>query len=408
MTRLQEIELRMAEIRAILMRGEGNLDEIEQELQALEQERSAIQRRQEMIARMNGGNGNPFSFNDQGGEGENRTAGADSEEYRDAWALTMMGRSLSEEQRNVFDSVNAEYRAFTHNTENTAVLIPNTVVAGIWSRAAESHPIWDAARKFNVPGTLTMKKHTAIKAGDAAWYDEGTETEDEQNEFAEIILSGCELSKSVTVSWKLKKMAVKDFLAYIEKEIGDRMGAALGKAAYSGKGKPGSGESFKPEPRGIKTALAAQDGTPQVVTYSGDLTDTILRQAMAKVHSSLQSGVVVYANNTTTWTVLAEIKDKNGRPIFKTDDVDKGAVGRMLGLNVKVDDAMANGEVLFGNVPDGFWANINEAMTMHMQDRVKARATDYVGYGIVDADVYDEMAFALVMPGAAAAAEEET
>lgn len=403
MTRIQEIEQRMNEIRDMLMRGEGNLDEVETELNQLEEERSAIQRREDMISRMNTGNTMRGNFNDnsrsQSQKQETRMTSA-SEEYRNAWALDMLGMRMTDEQRSVFDSVNEEYRAFTHTTENTAVLIPDTVVSGIWKRVADAHPLWAAVRKFAVRGTLTMKKFVGIKAGDAAWYDEPTPTADEENEFAEIRLDGCELSKAVTVSWKLKKMAIADFIPFIEQEIAERMGAALGQAVYTGKGKPGSEESFPAEPHGIKTALMAQDGTPQVVSYSGSLTDTILRTAISKIHSSHLAGVKIYCNNTTAWTVLAEIKDAQKRPIFLTDSAAQGAVGRVFGKSVEVDEAIPDGEILIGNPSAGYWANINENMTMHTEDHVKPRTTDYLGYAIVDGDVYDEMAFALVKPGA--------
>ena len=52
-------------------------------------------------------------------------------------------------------------------------------------------------------------------------------------------------------------------------EIGSDLGKLKKREPYislnSGKGKPGAGDSFKPEPKGIKTALLAQTGTPQVV-----------------------------------------------------------------------------------------------------------------------------------------------
>ena len=403
MTRIQEIEQRMNEIRDMLMRGEGNLDEIETELNQLGEERSRIQQRQAMIERLNGGNpmsGNYTGDNTGAGNQQQRMTTA-SEEYRTAWAMDMMGLRMTDEQRSAYDAVNIEFREFTHTTENTAVLIPESVVTGIWKRVADAHPLWAAVRKFAVRGVLTMKKFVGIKAGDAAWYDEETPTADEENEFAEINLYGCELSKSVTVSWKLKKMAIPEFIAFIEQEIAERMGAALGQAVYTGKGKPGSDDDFKAEPRGIKTALMAQDATPQIVQYTkGSLTDTILRSAIAKIHSSLLNGVKIYCNNNTAWTVLAEIKDTQKRPIFLTDSAAQGAVGRALGKNVEVDEAMADGEILFANPYAGYWANINENMTMHTEDHVKARKTDYLGYAIVDGDVYDEMAFALVMPSA--------
>lgn len=418
--RLLEIAARRKEIRSQLVSDADVSDEVltalNDELAAMETETEQIKERMRILEGLTEDDGEDaedaepeedheeteprrgLRSIDKTGIQKRAKTGAASDEYMDAWARTMLGQPVSQRSREVYDKVNAEHRAFTHTTENTGVLIPETVVAGIWKRAAEVYSLWNDVRKFNVPGTLTMKKHVGIKAGDAAWYDEPTEVVDEENEFAEISLFGCELAKSVTVSWKLKAMAIADFIPFLEREVGERMGVALGTAAYSGKGKPGGSDSFKPEPRGIKTALLAQSETPQVVEYSTALKESDLRAVVAKLHSSYIAGAAWYANNNTVWTTLAGIQDANKRSILLSDVAVEGAVGRIFGKPVKVDSAIADGEVLFGDPQSGYWANINKAMTMHTEDHVKKRETDYMGYAIVDGDVYDEMAFALLMP----------
>lgn len=398
--RLREIEARLAEIR-IELRGEGeaNLDALEKEIGDLNAERDQINRRMEIASGIETRGEGMTRIEGTGGAEERSGEFAEPAEYRDAWAAKMLGMQLSAAQRRTFDTVNAEYRAYSHTTENTAVLIPETVVAGIWKRAEESYPLWADVRKFAVNGTLTMKRFDGIRAGDAAWYEEDEAVVDEENAFSEINLTGCELAKSVNVSWKLRAMAISEFIPFIEREIGERIGVALGHAVWKGKGKPGSGQTFKPEPRGIKTYLEAEDDTPQVVTYTkGGLTDTILRTAVAKLHSSHISDAAIYVNNNTAWTVLAEIKDANKRPIFLNDVSIQGAVARVLGMPVKIDASFGDGEILIGDAKRGYWANVNRAMTMHTEEHVKARNTDYMGYAIVDGDVYDSKAFAFIKP----------
>jgi len=91
--------------------------------------------------------------------------------YENAWAKSMMSQTMSDEEKVIFDEKNAAFsNAYTHTTGNTAVLIPETVVAGIWSRIGEQYPLLGDVKKFNVTGTLTVKKHTAIAVGDAAFY----------------------------------------------------------------------------------------------------------------------------------------------------------------------------------------------------------------------------------------------
>ena len=323
----------------------------------------------------------------------------DDKMYETAWAKTMQGKKLDANEQAVFDKVNAEFRnAYTHGTGNTPTLIPQTVVAGIWKRAEEMYPLLADVKKYNVKGTLVINKHTAITAGDAAWYDEDT-TADEKNTFGQLTLSGCELAKSITVTWKLRSMATEDFIPYIKNELGERVGVALGTAIAVGRGKPGDGESFKPEPLGIETALLAESNTPQVVTYNPTASNPLAYEdftaAIGKIHSSYLAGTAIYANNATIWGQLANLKDSTGRPLF-IPDLTSGGVGRMWGFEVKVDAGVSNDTVIIGNPNKGYVLNINEPMSLATEEHVKARTVDYAAYTIVDGGLLDTKAFALI------------
>lgn len=314
----------------------------------------------------------------------------EAEVYLHAWAADMQGRSMTAQEKNVFDKVNAEFNnAYTHDTTNTAVLIPETVAAGIWKRAEEMYPLYADARKYNVRGKLVIKKHTGIVAGDAAWYDEQTPTADEQNAFGELTLDGRELSKAVTVTWKLRAMAMEEFIPFIINELGERMGVALGNAAAKGKG------AASLEPEGVETALLAEDSTPQIVTYTGELGYATITEAIAKIHSSYLAGAAIYANNSTVWGKLANIMDGNKRPLF-VPDVNGGGVGRIFGMVVKPDAGISDGAILIGNAFQGLTFNVNEPLSITTEEHAKARTTDYVAYAVVDGGVVDTKAFAMI------------
>lgn len=322
--------------------------------------------------------------------------------YLNAWCAHMQGKKLDKDQQAVFDRVNTEFNnAYTHDTGNTSILIPETVAAGIWKRAEEQYPLFADAKKYAVKGKLSIKKHTGIVAGDAAWYDEDTATADEQNAFGELVLDGCELSKAVTVSWKLKAMAMAEFLPFITRELGDRVGVALGFAACTGKGKPGESDTFKAQPLGVETALSAESNTPQVVTYDpaastpDPLSYAKMTAAIAKIHSSYLNGSAIYANNKTIWGELANLMDDMGRPLF-IPDVTSGGVGRMFGMIVKPDAGVTDGSIIIGKPGDGMVFNVNEPISITTEEHAKARTTDYVAYTIVDGGLLDTKAFALI------------
>lgn len=322
--------------------------------------------------------------------------------YENAWAKFMQGMKLDENEQAIFNKINAQFKnEYTHDTGDIATLIPETVVAGIWKRAEEMYPLLGDVKKYNVRGTLVINKHDLIEAGDAAWYDEDTPTADEKNVFGQLVLSGCELAKAITITWKLRAMATEDFIPFIKNELGERVGVALGTAIAQGKGQPGQGDTFKPEPLGIETALEAESNTPQVVTYNptANPADPMgyekFTQAIGKIHSSYLAGCAIYANNATIWNQLANITDTTGRPIF-IPDATSGGVGRMFGMVVKADAGVSNDKVIIGNPNKGYVMNTNEPMSLATEEHVKARTVDYAAYTIVDGGVLDTKAFALI------------
>lgn len=403
--RLREILERKQEIRTSLQGEEQvDLNVLETELRELDKEQKEIEKREELAQSIAGGElegrqiPNPF---EQGDEKKMDVrslkwdAAIETDEYRSAWLKDMAGRPVSAEERGMLDRINDEYREFTHTTENSQILIPKTVAAGIWKRAEEQHALWADVQKFYVTGNLSMIKSDG-NAVDAEWYDEDTIVDTDELGFGTVDLTGCELAKAIQVTWKLKKMALPEFEAYLIREIGDRMGAALSKAVYSGKGKPGVGDTFKPEPRGIKTVLAAEASTPQIKEYvvADGVKYADLTGVMAAIHSSY-NGVSIYASNNTIWNLLANIVDGQGRPMFVAD-VMAGGVGRLFGRSIKPDATIPDGEILVGDLMGGYVANINEDITMYREDHVRARLTDYMGYAIVDGDVRDSKAFVIL------------
>ena len=324
------------------------------------------------------------------------TAKDEKELYLYAWAKEMMGQPLAEQEKVVFDKFNADIRNAVQTAATHAVIIPESVREGIWREAGELFPILGDVRMTFVPGDLTIIKET--NAGDdAQWYDEETAVADGEFGFGELNLTGCELAKSVPISWKLRKMSPDSFIAYITTLLAEKMGAALAKGVVSGLGKPGVGDTFKAQPKGIVTALVAEASTPQIVEY--DDTDVLnydkLAKAMGKIKSAYKTGSVIYAKSTTIWDKLATLKDNDGRPLF-IPDVTGGGVGRIFGLPVKEDDSIPDGAILFGNVARGYVMNVNENMTIYTEDHVKQRYTDYMGYAIVDGDVMTTKAFAYI------------
>lgn len=313
--------------------------------------------------------------------------------YNSAFAKVLMNKPLTQDEQTVFNNVNDTFRNAVQTVDDHQILIPETVQQGIWKEIADAHPLYADLNPTFVPGDLTIIKETA-EGTDAEWVDEKSQSEDDELGFGYLKLTGCELQKTVTISWKMKKMSPDYFLAYIQTRLAEKMGNALVNGVINGKGKPSLAE-HKAQARGIVTVLSTQDSTPQIVTYSTSegMKYADLTALVSKIKSGYLNGSAIYANNKTIWSDLANMLDSNGRPIF-IPDVTAGGVGRILGLIVKEEAAVEDGALLLGNVAKGYSLNINENITMYQEDHVKARTTDYTAYAIVDGDVLTENAFA--------------
>lgn len=312
--------------------------------------------------------------------------------YVNAWAKQMMGKSLTADEQNVIDMVNA----YTHTTGNTGLVIPDTVANGIWDMAEELYPLWADAQKTYVNGNYTVPISDASTA--AAWYDEATATADAEETFRELTLTGRELSRAITVSWKLREMAIADFIPFIQKKLAQKMGAALGYGVSNGRGvDSATPATYKPEPVGICFALKGESETPQIVKYDSE--DGITYEDLTKVRAKVTIGtnaLAFYAKASTIWTLLANVKDNNGRPIMVADPIN-GGVNRIFGIPVKEDDSMTEGEVLLGAPSVGYIANVNKDMSIMSEEHVKARTVDYCAYAIVDGGVISTKAFGLLI-----------
>lgn len=308
--------------------------------------------------------------------------------YKEAFMNAVRGMKLDQEEASLIASKNKAFSdAFTHDTTNTAIVIPRETQEKIWARAMEGYGVLEDLNRLHVKGELRMVKHKAIEEGDATWYVEATPTADEKNTFDDVLLKGHELSKAVTISWKLRAMAMDDFENFLIREIGQRISIALGTAVTQGDGTN--------QPMGILTAVKKVKDQVVNVAKTGTVTYSELLKLVSKVHSSYKPGAKIYANSTIIWTVLANVLDANGRPFFEATEGADG-VGNALGFVVKEDASLKDDEILFGNPSVGYLFNVNEEMSMTTEDHAKERKTDYVAYMIADGNVLDEKAFAVL------------
>ena len=304
--------------------------------------------------------------------------------YENAFAKTLLGKELTAQENTVYSEMN------NHTTSNTSAAIPNTTLNEVLSEIYAENPFFGDARKLNIKGNVELPKHVAIVSGDASKQVEGTPTPVEKNTFAKIQLTGHEVAKYIEVSFKLDAMSVPALLEYLKQEIVERVGAELGRQSISGNGTD--------EMKGVLTALSSVTSQQTSFAIASGLTYEKVTEAIGKLGSKHVANAAFYANNTTVWNLLANVKDETGRPFFIADTTD-GGVGRAFGFPVKVDSAVPVNTIILGDAK-GYAVNTNEPVSVETARDIKARKTGFSAYTILDGDVTHEKAFSIIAPSA--------
>lgn len=300
-------------------------------------------------------------------------------EYKNAVLDDLRGVATAEQVALIAEANN-------HTTGNTGTVIPNTVVGRIWTKVEEMHPMYADVPKTYIAGNVSYDRQTNAE-DNGSWLGEDEATPSVTLKFDTLDLTGHELSKSVDISFKLDAMSRVDFENHLVQELSKKVGKALAVAIYSGTGVK--------MPRGIKTALLADDAD-QIVNYT-EMGYSDLTAMFGKLKSGLLSGAVVYANNQTIWNTLANITDKNGRPVLVTA-VTNDRVATIFGVPVRESAEAADGEVLLANHEGGYKCNIQPEVGTGVERDNRNRVTGHFMHIIADGGVLDTKAYVLAQP----------
>ena len=302
--------------------------------------------------------------------------------YEDVFAKFIKGEELNVDERNCFNENNFK-NATTVTTGNTAV-IPATLTKEIISAIGETHAILKDVQQLHIKGFVSVP--TATMTTNVAWYDEGDNVTDASVSTSKIDLSAYDLRCNMPVSFRMKEMATAEFLQFIKNKIVEQAGDKLANAVVNGLGVPSSSDSHKAQPTGVVKALEAEANTPRVLTYTQNSTSAVLETTIRQMLGLVKTGYSnkkFYAKNATIWNLIAGIKDENGKHLFITDATGAFA-GRIFGIPVVEEDAIADDAVLLGDFKKGYIINFNKELTVMQQDRNKDAETDYTLYGLVD------------------------
>lgn len=293
----------------------------------------------------------------------------DSKEYRTAWCKEMLGLPMTEEERT----------AFVHTTGTTSgqtagYTVPTTLLNKIWDLIEGKHAILGDITIYRTGTILEVAKRTAIAAGDAGTVSEAAApSDDENNTFAKVTLSGKDFAKCVEISYALGIMSIDGFEQFIVNEIADRLGAALA------------------------ADIITQIGTDYDSTHNDLDVATSGKVAWTDVAGALSvlknvNGITVYASQATIYKYIVGMVDTTGRPLFQ-HDANEAIRGYLAGFPVKVEDAIAADLIWIGD-PKQVVGNMVQDIMVESDKDIKKHVNIFSGYARFQCALLAPAAFA--------------
>lgn len=355
---LEQITARLEEIRGLL--ENDNAENIEAltaevtELESRKKELEEIEARKKAAEMLEKKEAQPQNII-KPVEGRKEMFALDSKEYRDAWCKEMLGLPMTDEERTAF-----VHTTGTTSGQSAGYTVPTTLLNKIWDLVESKHSILGDITIYRTGTILEVAKRTAIAAGDAATVSEGAApSDDENNTFAKVTLSGKDFAKAVEISYALGIMSIDGFESFITNEIAERLGAALASD--------------------VMTQIASDyysTGNDLDVGTSGKIVWGDVVNALSVLENA--QDIVIYAKQATIYKYIAGMVDSTGRPIFQAN-ANESLRGYLMGFPVKVEEAAGTDLVWFVD-PKQVVGNMVQDIMVESDKDIKKHVNIFSGY----------------------------
>lgn len=366
MTRIEEIDARLTEIRS-LDKEEMSIDELRNlntEVTDLKEERklleSQIQKRNQLVTSIiDGTNGaQPIVV----GKGINqmepkKTFKIDTPEYRTAFLKNLQGKNLDAEERAAVEASKA---------------IPSITMDKVVF-TLETNPLLGAIDLTQIPGNLIIPTEGAV--ADAEWTQTATDSADTLNA---INLTAYQLIKTVEITGQVAKMAIDAFESWLVIRLANKIEYTLERAVVAGTGKM--------QPTGLNTVYKTTANT----YTKGGMKYTDITNIIGTLPSKYCKNASFVCTRTLFFGQILGMTDTAGKPIVVADP-QAPAKFNILGYPVIINDDAS--QLYFGDLKS-YKMNLSQPIEVSKDTSVGFRSNSevYRGVCLADGNVADQSA----------------
>ena len=345
MTRLEEIEARMAQIKVELDDHEDDNDALESEVRSLNDERKAIldnaearQKKLDDIARGIGVVEERKIITKENKIME-RTFAVDTAEYRDAWLKNLQGKALDAEERAAITA---------------SAAIPQITANKIKGKM-ELYPLLNAVDVMYLPGTVVIPVEGTVN--DASIVAMGSAATDSADTLASISLNTYKIIKTIEITADVQAMAIDAFEGWLVDRLANKIYRFVTKMVAAG-----SGSS---QPTGLTSVASSKTYTKAAITYSD------IMNIIADLKSEYAPNAAFVMSRATFFGNVLKIMDNSNDPIV-VKDVQAPAKYNILGYPVIIEDEVGT-DIIFGDLKEGYVFNFGAGVSVARDESVGFR-----------------------------------
>ena len=375
--RLTEINARMAELRAQLEgTGEVDLKAIETEIRALSEEKASIESRQALAQSIAIGETVATPIGSPATEQKAQAEEIDyrsTPEYRSVWLKSIRKLELTDAEKRA---------AMTTGAASAGAAVPTQTANKIIEKVTQYCPFLEKIDLMKVPGGVVIPKEGTVN--DAAIHTEGNSITSSSDTLGKITLGAYEITKLVTISKSVEKMAVDAFENWLVKKLAKVIADKINSLIIYGTG------SSQPEGFDTITWSATNSIT---VAVNADLDEDDVEGAVALLNGGYDAGAEWYMSKKTFFTDFHPLMN-TGKNNLVTHEGGKYFVD---GYPVAFDDRITVHEAYLANLDEGYAGNMPEEVTITSEFVVRENSYDFLGCAMFDGAVKATEAFVKII-----------
>lgn len=370
MSRIEQINTRMAEIAQEIEKEDADIDALSKEVDDLQEERKVLlekaETRKNTLNKIANNNGKVLERNEGEEEKMENKNVLETAEYRSAFFKKLLGRDLEE----------TEARAYALAGVSGALPVQSSET--IIKKLSQTAPMLDEITLLHVPGSVKFAIE-GTKTDGATHAENATITADGDT-LVTVSLAGFEVTKLIQVSDSVSKMSVDSFEAWLIDMIVEMVGNKIEDLIFNGKGTT--------EATGIDKITWTANKNAIQIAKGAAITAENVRALIALLPGGYDNGAKFYMTKKTLFNRIMGLQDNAKHDLVR----EVGGKYYIYGYEVKLSDKAPADELILGNAKK-YVGNLAEEVTVKTDFDINTNSNKYLGCAIFDGKPGVEEAF---------------